>query len=65
MTEDSEESEEESEDEGNSLLKKFSATAKVALALGSTSSRYCRDMKFPPRLFYVSYSKQLLERVIN
>ena len=50
MTEDSEESEEESEDEGNPLLKKFSATAKVALALGSTSSRYCRDMKFPPFL---------------
>ena len=38
MTEDSEESESESEeDEQNPLKKKFSATAKVALALGSSS----------------------------
>ena len=37
MTEDSEESESESEETENPLKKKFSATAKVALALGSSS----------------------------
>ena len=37
MTEDSEESESESEEDENPLKKKFSATAKVALALGSSS----------------------------
>ena len=52
MTEDSEESEEETDsEEDNPLKKKFSATAKVALALGSTSSRSKSEEDDPLRLW--------------
>ena len=49
MTEDSEESESESEEDENPLKKKFSATAKVALALGSSSIHSGEEDDLSPR----------------